>query len=125
MEDFLWLGLRDVRVFSRTSEKVAEQRSESFLNELEGWNIIFTDEEFARLKRRVKRRGSAAASATAVPIEEAPARPTSMGMFMPSTILELRDRRNLGMFLKRFRTWACLNRCDYAYRDKISDWGLP
>ena len=52
------------------------------------------------------------AFATAAPTEDAPARFTSMGIFMPSTIPEVRGRENVGIFLKRFRTWACLNRCD-------------
>ena len=63
----------------------------------------------------MERRGRAAA-----PIEEAPARPTSMGMFMPSTFPELRGRENLEMFLKRFRTWACLNRCESALDSEIA-----
>ena len=39
---------------------------------------------------------------------------TSIGMFMPSTIQELRGRENLGTFLKRFRTWAWVSRCNSA-----------
>ena len=34
------------------------------------------------------------ATAAATPVEDASARPTSMGMFMPSTIPELRGRKN-------------------------------
>ena len=76
---------------------MAEQRSE-FLNELEGGTSTFTDEQFAGLERYVERRGRATAPATAAPIEDAPARSTSMVMFMLSTIPELRGRENLGTF---------------------------
>ena len=92
---------------------MAEQRSE-FLNELKGGTANITNEAFARLKRFMERRGRATAFATPAPREDAPARSTGIGMFMPSTIQELRGRENLGIFLKRFRTWACLNRCDSA-----------
>ena len=78
-------------------------------------------EELERFERIImERRGRAAASATATPIEDAPARPTSMSMFMPSTTPELRDRKYLGMFLKRFRAWAHLNRCDSALDSEIA-----
>ena len=77
------------------------------MDELEGGTTSFTDEELARLERYMKRRGRATASATAAPIQHAPAWSTSMGMCMPLT-------ENLEMFLKKFRTWACLNRCDSA-----------
>ena len=99
---------------------MAEQKSESFLNELEGGTASFTDEEFTRIERYMERRGRAAAPATAAPIEDAPARPTSMGMFIPSTFPELRGRENLGMFLKMCRTWACLSRCDSALDSEIA-----
>ena len=85
---------------------MAKQRSETFLNGLEGGTTAsFMDEEFTRLERCMERRGHAAAPttavpATAVPIGEAPARPTGMGMFMPSTMPELRGREDFGMFLK-------------------------
>ena len=78
-----------------------EQRS-VFLNEIEGGTANFTDEEFARLERYMERRGHATVSATAAPIEDAPARSASLGIFMPSTISELRGRENPGIFLKRF-----------------------
>ena len=48
------------------------------------------------------------------PVSEAPARSTGMGTFMPSTMPDLRGRENLGTFLKRFRTWTCINRCASA-----------
>ena len=76
---------------------MAEQRSE-FLNELEGGTSNFTDEQVTRLERYVERRGRATAPAIAAPIDDAPARSTSMVMFMPSTIPELRGRENLGTF---------------------------
>ena len=66
----------------------------------------------------MERRGRATAPVTAAPREDAPAPSTSIGMFMPSTIPELRGRQNLGTFLKRFRTWACLSRCDSALDSK-------
>ena len=58
--------------------------------------------------------------AAAASIEEAPTRPTIMGRFMPSTIPELKGREDLEMFLKRFQTWACLNRCDSALDSEIA-----
>ena len=79
---------------------MVEQRSE-FLNELEGATASFTDEKSVRLEQYMEKRGRATASATAAPIEDAPARLTSTGMFMSSTIPELRGRENLGIFLKR------------------------
>ena len=97
---------------------MAEHKSE-FLNELEGGRADFTDEEFARLKEYVERRDRATAPATAAPMENAPAPSTSIGMFMPSTVPELRGRENLGTFLKRFRTWACVSRCDSALDSEI------
>ena len=54
------------------------------------------------------------APATAAPREDAPAPSTNIGIFVPSTIPELRSRDNLGTFLKRFRTWACLSHCNSA-----------
>ena len=91
-----------------------EEYKNEFLNELEGGSANFTD-EFARLKEYVERRGRATAPATAAaPRENAPAQSTSIGMFMPSAVQELRGRENLGTFLTRFRTRACVNRCDSA-----------
>ena len=80
-----------------------------------------TDEELVRFERIImERRGRAAAPATVAPIEDAPARPISMGMLMPSTIPALRGREKMGIFLKRFRTWACLNRCDSALDSEVT-----
>ena len=67
----------------------------------------------------MERRSRATAPATATPREDAPAPSTSIGMFMSSTIPELRGRKKLGTFLKRFRTWACLSRCDSALDSEI------
>ena len=60
----------------------------------------------------MERRGRATVPATAAPRENASTTSTSIGMFMPSSIPELRGRENLGTFLKRFRSCACLSRCD-------------
>ena len=96
---------------------MAEQRYESFQNGLEGC----TDEELERFECLImERRGRAAAPETVAPIDEASARPTSMGMFIPSTMPELRGRENLGTFLKRFRTWKCLNQCHSALDSEIA-----
>ena len=80
---------------------MTEHRSE-FLNQVEGGTANFMNEEFTRLERFMERKGRATVSTTAAPIEDAPARSTSMGMSMPSTTPELRDRENLGIFLKIF-----------------------
>ena len=65
---------------------MGKQRYEKFQNELEGC----TDKELERFERIfMERRGRATASVTMAPIEDAPARSTSIGMFMPSTIPEL------------------------------------
>ena len=40
-------------------------------------------------------------------------------MFLPSTVTELRGRENLVTFMQRFRTWACLSRCDSALDSEI------
>ena len=69
----------------------------------------------------MERRGRAAAPAITAPIGAVPAQPTNTGMFMRSTIMpELRGRYHLGIFLKRFRTWACLNRCDAALDSEVA-----
>ena len=81
-----------------------EEYKSEFLNELEGRNVNFTEEEFARLKEYVDRRGRATAPAAAAPMENAPAPSTSISMFMPSTVPELRGRENLATFLQRFCT---------------------
>ena len=93
-----------------------ESRSES-LNELVA---NFSEEKIARLKKYVERRDRATAPAAAAPMENAPAPPpTSIGMFMPSIVPELRGRENLAIFLQRFRTWACVSRCDSALDSEI------
>ena len=106
---------------------MAEQRSESFVNELEGETESLTDEEFARLERFMKSRSRAVAPATAAPTGAAPAQPTSTGRFVPSTRPKLRGRDVSGNFLKRFRTSACLNRCDSPLDSEISvnTYGTP
>ncbi|CAN0166295.1 unnamed protein product [Ascophyllum nodosum] len=75
----------------------------------------------------MERRGHATAPATVAPREDAPAPPTSIGMFMPSSILELKGRENFGTFLKRFRTWAYLSRCDSVLDSKtvVNTTGTP
>ena len=90
-----------------------DPRSDS-LNELVA---NFSEEEFARLKDHVERRARATAPATAVPMERAPS--TRIAMFLPSTVPELRGRENLVTFMQRFRTWACLSRCDSALDSEI------
>ena len=96
------LGLRrHLRNFNR---KWRSTKSE-FLNETVGRRADFTGEEFAAIKQFVEWRDRATAPATtAASMENAPAPSTSMGIFMPSTVPELRGRENLGTFLKRFRT---------------------
>ena len=97
---------------------MVEYKSE-FLNEIEGGSAGFTNEEFATLKQSVERRNRATAPAVAAPMENAPASSTSICMFMPSTVPKLRGRDNLGTFLKRFQTWACVSRCDSALDSEI------
>ena len=66
---------------------MAEQKFETFQNGLEGC----TDEELERFERIImERRGRATAPAIAAPREDVPAPSTSIDMFMPSTIPELR-----------------------------------
>ena len=66
---------------------MAEPRYEMFENGLEGC----TDEELKRSERIImERRGRVTASATTAPMEDAPARSTSIDMFMPLTIPEFR-----------------------------------
>ena len=90
-----------------------DPRSDS-LNELVE-NV--SKEEFARLKEQVERRDRATAPATAAPMERAPS--TRIGMFLPSAVPELRGRDNLVTFMQRFRTWACVSRCDSALDTEI------
>ena len=90
-------------------KKMAEQRYENLQNGLEGC----TDEELERFERiTIERKYRATAPATAAPREDAPAPSTCLGIFMPSTIPELRGRENLGTLLKRFGMWTYLCRCD-------------
>ena len=89
---------------------MGDSRSDS-LNELVA---NFFEEEFSRLKEYVERRDRATTPAAAAPVENVQAPSTSIDMFMPSTVPELRGRENLAMFLQRFRTWACVSRCDSA-----------
>ena len=65
----------------------------------------------------MERRGRAAAPTA--PMETAAAPPRSIGMFMPSTVPELRGRENLPTFLQRFRTWASISGCDSALDSEI------
>ena len=97
---------------------MASYKSE-FLNEIEGGRADFMDEEFAKLKQFVERGDRATSPATAAPMENAPAPSTSIGMFMPSTVPELRGCENLGTLLKRFQTWTCISRCDSALDSEI------
>ena len=62
-------------------EAMAEQRNGNFLNEIEEQTTNFTDEDFARFERTIKRRGRAAAPAIAVPMGAAPAQPINTSMF--------------------------------------------
>ena len=99
---------------------MAEYKKSEFLKEIEGGRVDFTKEEFATLEQFVERRYRAMAPAAAAPMmENAPAPSTSIGMFMPSTVPELRCRENLGTSLKRFRTWACVSCCDSAFDSEI------
>ena len=99
--------------------KMAEFRSE-FLHKLVGENENFFEEEFrARLKEYLEQGDRATAPAAAAIMESAPAPSTRIGMFMPSTIPELRGRDNLVTFLQRFRTWACASRVDSALDSEI------
>ena len=93
-------GDRGTIVFTATLiEKDGGAKIRNFQTELEGC----TDEELERFERIIiKRRGRATPPATAAPREDAPSPSTSSGMFMPSTISELRGRENLVTFLKRF-----------------------
>ena len=68
----------------------------------------FSGEEFARLKEQVERRDRETAPATAAPMERASS--TIIGIFLPSTVPELRGRDNVVTFMQRFRTWACISR---------------
>ena len=73
----------------------------------------FSEEEFARLKEHVERRDRA----TAAPMERDPS--ARVGMFLLSTVPELRGRDNLLTFMQRFRTWVCVTRCESALDSEI------
>ena len=76
-------------------------------------NQDLSDEEFhIKLVEYMERRGRV--TAPTAPMETAPAPPRSIGIFMPSTVPELRGRTNLPTFLQRFRTWASISCCDSA-----------
>ena len=75
---------------------MAEQIYENFQHKLEECTYYEELERFERIFRAT--RGRATASGTAVLIEDAPARSTSIGMSMPSTIPELSCRENLRIF---------------------------
>ena len=109
-------GTSTARNFCGRRRKKEDPTSDS-LNELVA---NFSEEEFARLalrKEQVGRRDRATAPATAAPMERAPS--TRIGMFMPSTVPELRGRENFVAFMQRFRTWACVSRCDLALDSEI------
>ena len=57
------------------------------------------------------------APATAAPMERAPS--TRIGMFLPSTVLELRGHEYLATFLQPFHTWACVSRVESALDSEI------
>ena len=86
-----------------------DPRSDS-LNELVA---NFSVADFAKLKEHVERRDRA----TVAPMERAPS--TRSGMFLPSTVPELRGRENLVTFMQRFRTWAYVSRCDSVLDSEI------
>ena len=93
-----------------------EELTRDFLNQ--PGNEDLSGEEFhLKLGDYMERRGRAAAPTA--PMETAPAPPRSIGMFMPSTVPELRGRDNLPTFLQRFRTWASISGCDSALDSEI------
>ena len=93
-----------------------EEFTREFLNQR--GNEDLSEEEFhLKLGEYMERRGRAAAPTA--PMETAAAPPRSIGMFMPSTVPELRGRENLPTFLQRFRTWASISGCDSALDSEI------
>ena len=92
---------------------MAELRSDS-LDEL------LANFEFARVEEYLERRDPGTAPTDEVPVETAPAPSASIGMFIPSSAPELRDRKNLSMLLERFYTWACVTGCDSALDSDVS-----
>ena len=98
---------------------MAEFRSE-FLYELVGGNENFSEEEFrASLKEYLEEGDRTTMPAATAPMESVPTPSMRIGMFMPSTVPELRDRENLATFIARFHTWACITRCDSALDSEI------
>ena len=99
-----------------------------FLYELVGENETFSEEEVrARLQEYLEQGDRATAPAAAALMESAPALSVSIGMFMPSTVPELRGRENLATFLQRFYTWACVTGCDSALDSDVivKTYGIP
>ena len=96
-----------------------EESRSDFLDDIVGGRANVTDEELPALKQFVEQRVRATAPAAAAPMENAPSPSTSIGMLMLLTVPELRGRENLGTFLQRFRTWACVSRCDSALDSEI------
>ena len=90
-----------------------------FLTEPEQPTANFTGEDFAKFKRTIEKRGRAAASAIAAPIDATLAQPTNTCVFMRSTMPELRGRDQLRVFLKRFRSCTFSNRCNTALHSGI------
>ena len=99
---------------------MTERGNRSFLNEPEERTASLTDEEFARFEHIMQMRGRAAAPVIAASMGLEPTQPANTGMFMPSTMPEMRGHDSLGMAVKIFRTWACSNRCDAALYSKIA-----
>ena len=96
-------------------KKMAKFRSES-LHELVEQNENFSEEEFRTRLRDYLEEGDRATA----PVETAPAPSAIIGMFIPSTALELRGRENLAMFLQRFYTLASVAGCDSALESDVS-----
>ena len=93
-----------------------EEFTRKFLNQ-QGNEDLSAEEFHLKLGEYMERRGRAAAPTA--PMETAAAPPRSIGMFMPSTVPELRGRDNLPTFLQRFRTWASISGCDSALDSEI------
>ena len=114
---------------SRTPEDLSEEESSPELRQLKmeeftreflnqrGNEDLSVEEFHLKLGEYMERRGRAAAPTA--PMETAAAPPRSIGMFMPSTVPELRGRENLPTFLQRFRTWASISGCDSALDSEI------
>ena len=93
-----------------------EEFTKEFLNQ-RGNEDLSEEEIHLKLGEYMEWRGRAAAPTA--PMETAAAPPRSIGMFMPSTVPELRGRDNLPTFLQRFRTWASISGCDSALDSEI------